>query len=348
MPYTFESKMKWATVAVVALLAMASPSVDGMKCKKLVHTCLNGVTKVYPNPDNNCKFDLCPEDMEDDDVVAQVEGTVAPTTAVTAVLNKSQAKHIAQDEWIALDDAAVPTSLRDAAKLAFDLYTEPSVCDELKIEYSSVELKNASDFIGTKNKDSKYNKVATQSYHVVATVTCTLDGKDQVPGNFVLNMEHHGNKDSVKYFQLVECGHEEQWGQMVNWLTIRNGRAYCQTREGKAKFDAQPLHFINAEASQSDPNSILSVIKKDNKYIAITGALVGLLGVVLIALVLAVVTGRRTSRTARKWAKQRTPAKPKVRSVLEDDATTIENEVHSTRGLIDGVSTKSSMDEIKI
>ncbi|RHY32755.1 hypothetical protein DYB32_002278 [Aphanomyces invadans] len=313
---------------------------------------MNGVTKVYPNPDNDCKFDLCPEDMEDEDVVAQVEATVVVSTAAvptasTSVLDKSQAKHLAESEWTELDDAAVPSLLRDAAKLAFDLYKEKAVCEELQIEYSSIEVKNASDFIGTKNKESKYNKIPTQSYHVVANVSCMLSGEQQVPGNFVLNMEHHG-KDSLKYFQLVECGHEEQWGQMVNWLTIRDGRAYCQTPAGKAKFDSQPLHFVNAAASQSDPNSIINVIKKDNKYIAITGAIVGLLGVVLIATVMAVVTSRRSKRGAKNWTKQNVPTKPTMRSVLEVDVTTVENEVNSTRGLVDGVSTKNNMEDIKI
>ncbi|CAK4078012.1 unnamed protein product [Aphanomyces euteiches] len=339
--------MKWLSICCVALLALSPSSVvEAKKCKKAVHTCKNGVTKVYPNPDNDCKFDLCPEDMDDDS--SEAEATAEP--AATTVAPKSQDKSMDVDldkgevlEWKALDGASVPELLRDAAKLAFDLYKEKTVCDELKIEYLSVERKNASDFIGTKNKSSKYNKVPTQSYHVVANVDCKLSGKDQVPGKFILNMEHHG-KDLVKYYQLVECGHEEQWGQMVNWLTIRNGRAYCQTPTLKTEFDAQPLHYINAAAS--DPNSIINVIKKDNKYIAITGALVGLLGVVLIALVVALIRRRRGASKPAKWAKQNTPTKPVAKAKTDDEV--VANEVNSTKGLVEGVSTKSNMEEIKI
>ncbi|KAF0695214.1 Aste57867_13978 [Aphanomyces stellatus] len=322
--------MKWTAAVCVALLAAGTS--DAMKCKKLVHTCKNGVTKVYPNPKNDCKFNLCPEDMEEDDAE---EATAPPTDAPVVVVDQNDMA----PQWKALDEASVPTMMRDAAKLAFDLYTDKRVCEDLEIKYTSVERKNASDFIGTKNKSAKYNKVPTQSYHIVATLDCKVGGKAQVPGKFLLNMEHHG-RNSVDRYQLVECGHEEQWGVIVNWLTIRDGRAYCQTPMGKAAFDQQPLHFVNAPAV-APSDSILNTIKKDKKYIAITGALVGLLGVVLIALIFAVVQARGQKKPT-KWTKQNTPTKPRA-----DDATVL-NEVNSTKGLVEGVSTKNSLDEIKI
>ncbi|OQR97824.1 hypothetical protein THRCLA_06848 [Thraustotheca clavata] len=261
-------------------------------CKHISYLCSDGVTKVSPNPFNNCEFDLCPDEIEAEDLsiedIIDVEET---TPAPTPVPNSKDGKQVTatptsapkQVTWHVVSAESVLTPLREAVNSAFALYNSTQICDQLSIEYDSIERKNSTDMTDSDHKKhaKKHKQDALHSFHVVVSVDCSLKGEDQVSGKFILNMERHG-KNEAQAYQLVECGHLGSWGDIVNWLAVRNNVGYCQTPTQKNKFDSQPLQYVNYHAKQL---TMIDTIVRNKNYLAIVATIVGAIAVAIIVCV---------------------------------------------------------------
>ncbi|KAF0695215.1 Aste57867_13979 [Aphanomyces stellatus] len=279
---------------------------DLVECKQEVHTCADGVTKVYPNPLNECEFDLCPEedDADGDDVsiddLLDEAGTDAPpatTAAAAATQTTNETNHgtspatttAAAVKWGAIDAGKAPEAVQDAVRAAFALYNSTQICDKLIIFYDSIETHNETTAASRGSHKSKAKTTLRSSFHLVVNVECFLHGDKEVEGKFILNMEQHSEHEEQPY-QLVECAHLEAWNELTNWLAVRNNVGYCATPAQKKKFDLQPLQYVDYHPKEL---SLLDTVVRNKNYLAIVATVVGAIGA-LVLLGAFVVIRRRT------------------------------------------------------
>ncbi|RHY09961.1 hypothetical protein DYB25_010958 [Aphanomyces astaci] len=299
---------------------------DPVVCKKVVHTCADGRTKVHPNPLNDCDFDPCPEDVaaeddRDDITIEDLIDEAATTTVVPPVTTSTQ--HHAESDidddddnrdpdkphtttvvhpptssattaapkavvWTSIDASKAPAAVQDAVQLAFALYNSTSICDKLILYYDSIEAHNETTSPPKQHHLKTKDKRVHSTFHVVVNVDCYLLGVKEVGGKFILNLEQHGVNEAQPY-QLTDCAHLETWSELSNWLAVRNNVGYCETPRQKKRFDLQPLRYVHYQAKTL---TLLDTVVRNKNYLAIVAAVAGATAALLL-LVTVVLLRRR-------------------------------------------------------
>ncbi|RHZ01106.1 hypothetical protein DYB35_007210 [Aphanomyces astaci] len=239
-------------MTVVALVALSGVDAKDMAkkskhCKRDHQVCDDG-TKVYRNKELHCKFDPCPGDLDDDDdlddnendyededdvddesVAIVVFATPIPPPPSTVV--PSAPEHV----WAAMNDA-------------FAHYRDNyDVCTLFKAEPVFVETWNG-------------------TYHVVAHADCRLRDLVALAGKFSLLLEPPNSvTDKAPALRLTECGWEDRWGVLINWLTVdaKSGVGVCESPHEKARFDAQPLHYVRPPTNETSLSSMAQGVMHD-------------------------------------------------------------------------------------
>ncbi|RHY46832.1 hypothetical protein DYB38_006762 [Aphanomyces astaci] len=245
--------LSWVKLmTVVALVALSGVDAKDMAkkskhCKRDHQVCDDG-TKVYRNKELHCKFDPCPGDLDDDDdlddnendyededdvddesVAIVVFATPIPPPPSTVV--PSAPEHV----WAAMNDA-------------FAHYRDNyDVCTLFKAEPVFVETWNG-------------------TYHVVAHADCRLRDLVALAGKFSLLLEPPNSvTDKAPALRLTECGWEDRWGVLINWLTVdaKSGVGVCESPHEKARFDAQPLHYVRPPTNETSLSSMAQGVMHD-------------------------------------------------------------------------------------
>ncbi|CAK4078011.1 unnamed protein product [Aphanomyces euteiches] len=270
---------------------------EPVKCKKVVRTCADGFTKVHPNPLNDCEFDPCPEEDEDEDtddlsiadIIDEPATTVAPVPVdanqTDAISNATEAPKTVL--WKAIDEKKAPPAVQEAVQLAFGLYNTTQICDKLVLFYDSIEAHNETTPLD-KTKKTHAKKSKTASFHLVVNLECYKQGTKQVGGKFILNLEQHGANEAQTY-QLIECAHLEAWGELNNWLAVRNNEGFCETPEQKKKFDLQPLQYVGYHPKEL---TLFDTVIRNKNYLAIVAVSVGAVAALILLCVFLTIQAR--------------------------------------------------------
>ncbi|RQM25965.1 hypothetical protein B5M09_009441 [Aphanomyces astaci] len=104
------------------------------------------------------------------------------------------------------------------------------------------------------------------TYHVVAHADCRLRDLVALAGKFSLLLEPPNSvTDKAPALRLTECGWEDRWGVLINWLTVdaKSGVGVCESPHEKARFDAQPLHYVRPPTNETSLSSMAQGVMHD-------------------------------------------------------------------------------------
>jgi len=250
------------------------------------------------------------------------EGVIDHSSEGSAEIDKIDLRN--QDSWVSVYDDP-PLLVIKASLYAFIAYNDTNVCQTFNMTMTAVEQKEDGN--------------GTFSYHVVADINCTRNGKDETEGKFVLNFIPEGRR-----LLLTECGHREE-GEILNWLMIKDEVPECMTPDQRRNFLAQPMKHVHAtnetyqgttglQAKIASFETMLSEL--DGEEMAEGGA--AFIVFCAVAVVLVVFIARR--RKAQKDL-ERTIAGAKAEHAMEDE-NTAPPEGKERKGLMDSAKAKPS------
>ncbi|RHY29857.1 hypothetical protein DYB32_004799 [Aphanomyces invadans] len=242
------------------------------------------MTQLMRDPKNKCNYPQCPAgsreveegvDPYDTTPVPAAAPGPASSTPSPSTSNNSTGQVTATWENI---DSSHSGGLAKASYAAFAAYNNSNVCDELHVVGVSFEK-----LVGAAPSEP-------QQYSVVTHITCSLASEKQVVGKYILHFEENP-KD---HFELTTCGHVEEDGGVVNWITVEEGSTVCQTPIQNAAYQKQVAEHVDHErpvTSTSFSDFVEKLKAGDGRAMAVAGA--AAVACLLLVLVVVVFRTRR-------------------------------------------------------